>query len=693
MKASKYFLLIYTIIICFIGLSIVKADCGDLIYEVTKLNVRDEKIVFDGWAFIHFTNNSKDEKVYGSARYGGGQDVMIVAENTSTRERKYFVNSLYNGYSGTNSNKLKKYNFYYMQFYDKGNADVANEYNNNYNHLTGKYDANSCNISDKECGAEECHQCLYEDIGFHIELKLSSLNLSDSSTYRFYIYATNDDFNSKFKGGICFGTKGLKGKINNLSYNGKQWAGSEIYIAEEVKDVVSNNVKIHTDSISKDELYVTVHNGMPRVCKNGECKIGNIIRVNGSVYIKNDYFKFKERLEDTDCNIKYKCGPGDYVIKTDKNGLFPGNDGTARIYRSWALPSGSTTLTVDFEVVKSCPVDKSNANSLSCNSSTDIVSSCDELTVKSGNESTTVSIKQTGTIANILTPKEIYNGGGIKFGLIYYNRVEFNYVSGSRNISITDIMNDRIKGIDDVRNDIKLDNMKVGNINVDSSYIEKKCNQSKGDNYVDTVCVFYFTPQIVNEDGTIKKNDVDIGYDQGINNKFYLPVEYNSVYRVSASILNLSVLNKDQAKKDGEGKKVWYGSKWDEVQLSFDSSCDINVYELGPGTFGESYYDYNESYSDSGSNSNSKVIYKFIYRPIDLYNPFPGINRVPGLNWYNWYNSNKDKLEKSYSNLQYSINLNNNDINKIKKYNSSNKYFNFDYDKFIKDTGIKVGGN
>ena len=60
-----------------------------------------------------------------------------------------------------------------------------------------------------------------------------------------------------------------------------------------------------------------------------------------------------------------------------------------------------------------------------------------------------------------------------------------------------------------------------------------------------------------------------------------------------------------------------------------------------------------------------------------------------------WYtnDSNRYRLEHSYDNLEYDIELNNIIINKIKKYNSSNDYFNFDYDNFIKDIGLKVGGN
>ena len=49
--------------------------------------------------------------------YEGGQEVMIVAEDQNGN-KTYLKNILYDGYNGENAEKLKKYNFYYMQFFD-----------------------------------------------------------------------------------------------------------------------------------------------------------------------------------------------------------------------------------------------------------------------------------------------------------------------------------------------------------------------------------------------------------------------------------------------------------------------------------------------------------------------------------------------------------------------------------------------
>ena len=342
---------------------------------------------------------------------------------------------------------------------------------------------------------------------------------------------------------------------------------------------------------------------------------------------------------------------------------------------SFAKVYGLTNLKIKIKDEKKCPIDNENSKKLSCNNTTNIMGECSELTVSNGREMTTVSIKQTGTIANLLSPKEIYNGGGIKFGILYYNKIQFDYVSGSKNISITDIINSRIKGTED----IKLENIKIGNINVSDTYIKKTCEQIKNDNSVETICLFHFTPQLVSEDGSIVKDNIDASYDLGINNKYYLPLEYRSVYRVSGDLVNASFLDKNAAIGDSKNNKPWYGTKWEKISLSDDGTCDINVYKLGPG---------------SDEIIDNKIIYKFIYRPIDLKNPFPR-NRIIGLNWNLWYtnDSNRYRLEHSYDNLEYDIELNNIIINKIKKYNSSNDYFNFDYDNFIKDIGLKVGGN
>ena len=110
------------------------------------------------------------------------------------------------------------------------------------------------------------------------------------------------------------------------------------------------------------------------------------------------------------------------------------------------------------------------------------------------------------------------------------------------------------------------------------------------------------------------------------------------------------MLSENQVQADSQNKnKPWTGT-W-----TIDTSCSLKVT--------------NRIYEPpSGGKENGKVKYKFIYRPINLNNPFP--NRFPGVNWYTWYiaERNKDKktLEDSYKKLNYYSELDNKTISEIK---------------------------
>ena len=124
-------------------------------------------------------------------------------------------------------------------------------------------------------------------------------------------------------------------------------------------------------------------------------------------------------------------------------------------------------------------------------------------------------------------------------------------------------------------------------------------------------------------------------------------------------------LKESSVKADSKDKnKVWTGT-WEYTLNGSKDNCDINLYPL----YGQ----------PTGGKKNLKYI--FIYRPIDLNNPFP--NRNPGMNWYDWYNieRNKERLESSYNREQYSITLDSQKTSEIKKYNKDelNKGGYFDW--------------
>ena len=667
------------------------AAVGDLIYEITNLNINDTengiKITFEGWAFIHLTNNFKGDfregksNYIGEPSYDGGQEIMIIAEDQNGN-KTYLKNILYDGYKGNNAEKLKKYNFYYMQFYDKSNANVENEYYTNYNHLTGNYDSNTC----KMYGGHNS-QCIYEDIGFHIEFNIE--NLSSDTTYKFYLYATNTDYNNKYNidSNKASGTFDMKGKVANLKNGGKNWCGSEIYFYEDVlKKNTTGKVEIIGNSYSKDQVFVTVQSGMPRLCSGSINTCGVVGGTEN--YIENTTYNLygEKKIERTEC-LEYNCGPGDYVINTNNSGLHPGTGNYTRIYRSWAVPAGSTTLTIKVKSDKKCEVSEpTDDKEMKCNNWTNLSSTCNELTVRNGNSSATVKIVQNGYISNIFKSNLVnndtnydassYDGGWFKYGIIYYNEVSWelrNLSQGNEN-EIEEAMQYRLKE--------KLSDFEV-NLNLtinglDGSRLIKKCTESgefKNGKKLVTVCTF-FLPDIDAISSTGKVSYKESDDNDNINNKYYIPFnEKEHKHSVSVILTGLSRLSENQAAKDSkEQNKEWFGT-WE-----IDTGCNLKVV--------------NRLYNPPGG-GDGKLKYKFIYRPIDLSNPFP--NRFPGVNWYSWYiienNKGKKTLEESYNKLEYSAELNNATISEIKKYNKDNNYFGEVDKDFFKNYIIKEGGN
>lgn len=665
MIKSKYLYVLLIICILF-TIPMVKADMGELRYEITNFSINDsdKTITFKGWAFIHQTNNyntiyklvnNNDNSTSDVVVTNGGQNIKISVYDNSGN---YIDSKSVSGSSKFNYNFTRRMYYQYVDY----------TFEKDYNRESGSRGNMNCDNNSLNSN------CYYKDLYFEISFNIND-NWYGKDVY-FTIAATNNDY--KNKTGRSW-TNEEKLYILSNKYGGPK-LNLNSQIVKVYENTTSNKIRFMAETAlvknySWTELGPYGHQGdiflVSGYDENGYSGIGGTKGI-------GRYFLYSSGVRA--CNL-----PG---VKWYNKSCYYGSDTATNTvigaWNIWVIPYGTTSFTIKInEDDKKCSIDNSNNSPLLCNDSQKLVSECDELTVYDGNETAVVSIKQTGVISNILTPKEIYNGGGIKFGIIYYNKIDFDYVSGSKDVNITNVMNDRVISYDN----IVIENFKIGNILVDSSFLNKQCSQTKNNNSVETICLFYFNPQVVNEDGSIKKDDIDAMFDYGINNKYYLPLEYVPVYRVSASILNASLLNRDYAKSDGEGNKVWYGSKWDEIVLSSDGSCDINVYKLGPGSYS------NSDFNNDGDNTKSKVIYKYIYRPIDLDNPFPGPNRAVGLNWYLWYNNNRDRLKEAYDHLDYSIELNSNSIYNIKKYNSSNNYFNFDFDSFINETGLKVGGN
>ena len=242
---------------------------------------------------------------------------------------------------------------------------------------------------------------------------------------------------------------------------------------------------------------------------------------------------------------------------------------------------------------------------------------------------------------------------------MYYNTVEWNFSNEEKYGDDSEIrasLTSKLKSLEELKNDItvevylKDENGKKYNI----YNIKKECTRDgtrdgefEEGKAVTTTCTFLLPESIVDL-GTGKvtyKNNSG----QGINNEYYTPITYTGELSLEATISNIGVL-KDVNNWTDNWKLTYDGEN--------DDSCKVNV-------------------TSRLYKPNQKNEYAFIYRPIDLNNPFP--NRNAGVNWYDWYSipANKERLKSSYSKKEYQVELDNQSVSKIKEYNKNNNYLNW----------------
>ena len=301
---------------------------------------------------------------------------------------------------------------------------------------------------------------------------------------------------------------------------------------------------------------------------------------------------------------------------------------------------------------KQC-VEIKKTSSAKCNESAKMENVKCLKTITKGKNRRDVKLDQTATLTNILTPTKIYQGGGIKLGFMYYNTVKWKFSDdeqyGNDDSGIRDLLESKLKKPDELKNDIKVEvslknenGVEIGKID----NIQKSCEQTgkfKEGETVTTTCTFLLPESIVDL-GTGKvtyKNSPG----QGINNEYYTPITYTGELSLYVEISNIGVLDVDNWTKNW---KLTYD----------DNSCKVNVTS--------------RLYKPNQSNK-----YAFIYRPIDINNPFP--NRNAGVNWYDWYSipANKERLKSSYSKEEYQVILDNQSVSKIKEYNKNNNYLDW----------------
>lgn len=678
---KKIFLFLFIIITSLSLLENVKAEkgnCGAVRYDVTNLNIRDEKITFTGWAFIKCTQNYTDYKGNDSSivKSGGGQKIKIRAIDSNGNQvgsEKEVNGSIVNNIN---------YNFYCQQYYfQTEKSECQKAYN-------GTFPSSGWNNRCTDGVASS--QCLYQNIGFSITFNTSEWNVEDGAQIRFQIAVTNRDYQNKY----------------NRSYS--NW--ETLSLNKAVKPDIKNNPNIEiVKNSSGESVKVIISEGIFRDI-NGNYVVETSDGTKGScAHVRKDYahcapYSWSDAVEGEVYKISsstigaFKNGysastinefkilgntttysPGRYIVYVEKGWRgerkrYPGSDKEMVLYASWVKPTGEFVIKVYND--KKCKPSQPNIKA-SCNSSSSSFSStCEELTVKTNDANdeikskANVKISQTGSITTILTPTNTYAGGGFKFGIMYHNTISWSLVKQYKGTieDITKEMQAKLK--ENFVDGFGLKNVKFGNEQIPDDYFKQniKCQETgsfTNGNTLTTMCIVYLPNSVVEEytgKVTYKQGD-----NLGLNNKYYTPIDWdsNKKYEVVATISGMDRLKESSVKADSKDKnKVWTGT-WEYTLNGSKDNCDINLYPL----YGQ----------PTGGKKNLK--YTFIYRPIDLNNPFP--NRNPGMNWYDWYNieRNKERLESSYNREQYSITLDSQKTSEIKKYNKDelNKGGYFDW--------------
>ena len=678
---KKIFLFLFIIITSLSLLENVKAEkgnCGAVRYDVTNLNIRDEKITFTGWAFINCTQNYTDYKGNDSSivKSGGGQKIKIRAIDSNGNQvgsEKEVNGSIVNNIN---------YNFYCQQYYfqnEKSECEKA------YN---GTFPSSGWN--NRCTDGVAASQCLYQNVGFSITFNTSEWNVEDGTQIRFQIAVTNRDYQNKY----------------NRSYS--NW--ETLSLNKAIKPDIKNNPNIEiVKNSSGESVKVIISEGIFRDI-NGNYVVETSDGTKGScTYVRKDYahckpYSWSDAVEGEVYKIssstigEFKNGysastinefkilgntttysPGRYIVYVEKGWRgerkrYPGSDKEMVLYASWVKPTGEFVIKVYND--KKCKPSQPNIKA-SCNSSSSSFSStCEELTVKTNDANdeikskANIKISQTGSITTILTPTNTYAGGGFKFGIMYHNTISWSLVKQYKGTieDITKEMQAKLK--ENFVDGFGLKNVKFGNEQIPDDYFKQniKCQETgsfTNGNTLTTMCIVYLPNSVVEEytgKVTYKQGD-----NLGLNNKYYTPIDWdsNKKYEVVATISGMDRLKESSVKADSKDKnKVWTGT-WEYTLNGSKDNCDINLYPL----YGQ----------PTGGKKNLK--YTFIYRPIDLNNPFP--NRNPGMNWYDWYNieRNKERLESSYNREQYSITLDSQKTSEIKKYNKDelNKGGYFDW--------------
>ncbi len=671
MKIKKHYILIF-FLVSFSLVTNVYAARGELRYEVTNFSLNGTEITFEGWAFIHQTNNYNTiyKLNYNSSTgyanetkdvllEGGGQKIKISAINEKTG--KTIKTETVDGDS------KKYYNFYKEMFFS-----FAGFKKNNKN-LVECYNGTSNTGCDNKCSDNNSQysECYYKDLHFKITFDISSWNIEEDTQVYFKIAAYNDDYGDWTEEEKLYLGENIKsGTLSNnyIEVNENAFSNKIEFIANYAQLLNPKTYEIESKGVyGNTRSYYLVK----------EINTGNGNFISGSISPGKYALYISQQGYCTNGTNKYKCW------LSTCNG-FECNDSSKVLvaHGSWVKPSGKLSFKINVKNDKKCEVSKQSTDYMECNEWKDLSSECKKLTVRNKNSSAVVKIEQNGYISNIFKSNLVndlvndnneykansYDGGWLKYGITYYNEVSWSYTtaefrSSETQKNINDAMQKKLKKLPEFEENINL------TINgLDGSRLVKKCTQSgsfTSANKLITVCTF-FLPESYLKELTGNVSYSESNDNANINNKYYIPLDAQK-HNISVKLENLSVLSENQAEADSQKQNEPWTGRW-----NITTSCLLKVtnrlYENGK--------------------------YKFIYRPINLNNPFP--NRSPGVNWYTWYitEGNKDRktLEDSYKKPEYYTELDNRTISTIKEYNKNHNYFSKVDTDFFGDY-IKEGGN
>lgn len=383
--------------------------------------------------------------------------------------------------------------------------------------------------------------------------------------------------------------------------------------------------------------------------------------------------------EDEDGNITEK---GNIIWSGDPNsgsGHFS-NCGTDKVVATNGIVYSPALYRITTETDKYNCIADSPVKNGECNNTVNVSSECEKKTfevVEDGKSidnpeanaaRVVVGYKQNVTLTNLLTPTTIYQGGGVKIGFIYKSTVEVDigdieYDGNGAREQLKTKLNDKIRNtlLDfqtiafNISNGAALTftDEKNKEYKISPTQMQTSCKQQGdiiNDGKVITTCTI-FLPESEVELGTGEvtyKNSIG----EGINNEFYTPIKYNGKLYMSAKFENLTAINGINLDSWMKNITVTYDGKRNRA-----SNCEINTY---PRFYEE-----------------DNKTYKFIYRPIDINNPFP--NRNAGVNWYSWYEepANRNRLESSYDEVEYQMKLDNQKVIDIKRYNNLHSYLDW----------------